>query len=101
MGVDGMTILYRWETGTFVTNMLVLDEDYKGVDVGVRVSGCACAGSSVGWCSEWSLILVRAACLPPVPFRDFCEPRGIRPVFVRMTVVIAVPVHRRAPQRLS
>lgn len=33
MGVDGMTVLYRRETGALVTDVVVFDEDYKGIDV--------------------------------------------------------------------
>ncbi len=33
MGVDGMTIIYRRETGTLVADVVVLDENYQTVDV--------------------------------------------------------------------
>lgn len=33
MGVDGMTISYRRETGTLVADVVVLDENYQGVEV--------------------------------------------------------------------
>lgn len=32
-GVDGMAIHYLRKTGTLVPDVVVLDEDYKGVDV--------------------------------------------------------------------
>jgi ketosteroid isomerase-like protein len=35
MGVDGMTIIYRRETGTLVADVVVLDENYRGVEVRV------------------------------------------------------------------
>ncbi len=33
MGVDGMTIIYQRETGTLVADVVVLDENYQGVEV--------------------------------------------------------------------
>ena len=33
MGVDGVTIIYRRETGTLVAEVVVLDENYQGVEV--------------------------------------------------------------------
>jgi hypothetical protein len=33
MGVDGMTIIYRRETGTLVADVVVLDENYLGTEV--------------------------------------------------------------------
>ncbi len=35
MGVDGMTIVYRRETGALVVDVVLLNEDYQGVDVHV------------------------------------------------------------------
>ena len=35
MGVDGMTIVYRRETGALVVDVVVLNEDYQGVEVRV------------------------------------------------------------------
>ncbi len=35
MGVDGMTIVYRRETGAFVVDVVLLNEDYQGVEVRV------------------------------------------------------------------
>src|SRR5260221_8994606 len=33
MGVDGVTIIYRRETGALVADVVVLDENYQGVEV--------------------------------------------------------------------
>ncbi len=33
MGVDGVTIIYRRETGALVADIVVLDENYQGVEV--------------------------------------------------------------------
>ncbi len=35
MGVDGMTIVYRRETGALVVDVVLLNEDYQGVEVRV------------------------------------------------------------------
>jgi len=35
MGVDGMTILYRRETGTLVADVVVLDAQHRAIDIRV------------------------------------------------------------------
>ena len=56
MGIDGMTIISRQETGTLVADVVVLDKNYHGVEVGASQTSTSVRGHM------WAMTMAPVAC---------------------------------------